>query len=230
MFYHASHVHSESGNVLIYILIAIVLLAALNFAFSQGSDSGAEGTLGKGEAVIAASDIMRYAGSVQQATRQLMRNEGCSENDISFNFNSASYAHSAPQECRVFDFKGGGLSYEAPRNKWVTSSQEWYFPDNVCIENVGTSSSCSSGNQDLVVMLPKLDSQICKQINKKLDINTGSNPPDVNWAGNLTNYYTGDFNSGNQIGGAMAGRRSGCFNNSGSGASGNHYYHVLMAR
>lgn len=226
MYYPALYTHNESGNVLIYILIAIVLLAALNFAFSQGSDSGSEGTLDKGEAVIAASEIVRYAGNVEQTTRQLMRNEGCSETQIEFNFDSANYgnSNSVDPDCQYFAFKGGGMSYDAPKDNWLNSTQDWYIPDNVAIKDVGTSSN------DLVIMLPDVKTNICKQINNKLDINPATNPPDVAWAGNLTSYYTGSFSSANQIAGAMTGRRSGCFNNSGGGASGNHYYHVLMAR
>ena len=180
------------------------MLAALNFAFSQGSDSGSDSTVDQGEAVIATSDIIRYAGTVEQTVRDLQRREGCSENDLSFSRSSGdAYDHDAPNRCKVFNFEGGGLNYDAPKDEWTgTNDPDWYFPDNVAIKEVGTDS------EDLVIMLQDMKSNICKQINNKLNIDSGTPPPQHSWSedGTLDNYYTGSFTGGDDID-AVTGRR-----------------------
>src|SRR5688572_13950247 len=71
-----------AGNALIFILIAIFLLAGLTVLLSR-TGSQSEDTGGTEQIRIQASEILKYASGIQNAV-QMLRNRGCSENTLSF--------------------------------------------------------------------------------------------------------------------------------------------------
>ena len=62
----------ESGNALIYVLIAIALFAALSFTLARQSDTGEAGTLSDERAELYATQIISYAAQTKSALDQML--------------------------------------------------------------------------------------------------------------------------------------------------------------
>ena len=71
--------NNQSGAVIVWIFVAIVLLAALSFAMTQGSRTGTK-NLSSQQADLVATEILNYANAVKNAVRQLQIN-GCGYGD-----------------------------------------------------------------------------------------------------------------------------------------------------
>jgi hypothetical protein len=221
---------SESGNVLIYILVAVALFAALSFAFTQTQQGGegAQSTLSEGKASLSASQIIDFASDVDKAISQMQALSDCEDTDISFDYGSndwsgANYSHGSSDSCKVFNTKGGGMSYSDPRTQWLTSgaTQEWAF-NEARIENVG------STENDLLIHLRKVREPLCEKLNTELDIdNPGGDPP--TGSNDLTgSFFDGSFD--NTAGAAgITDEKAGCVEQT-SGTTGFHFYKVLIAR
>lgn len=178
----------ESGNVLFYILIGIVLFAALSFAVANIMNSGTADPR-RETRMLAASDLIQYADGLKRAV-QGMRIRGIEDGNISFESPrlKLSYEHtsSAPQRClsdrcRVFAGSGGSFTYIAPPTDWLDNNfssdtlyGHWYFPAGVCAEDVGTGgSSChtdGTDNEELLAILPFVRRDLCLEINDRLNI------------------------------------------------------------
>jgi hypothetical protein len=106
---------SQSGNALIYILIAVALLGALSFAVSQ-SGRGNIRQLSAEKAKITSNEIIEYGNVLANAVAQL-RLRGCADTELSFqnpetalNVNASA---PADKTCHIFDPAGGGVTYRA---------------------------------------------------------------------------------------------------------------------
>lgn len=105
--------HAQSGNVLFLILIAIALLGALAALLSR-TGSQSDDTGHTEQAAIQASDLLRYAASLENGVKTLIA-RGCSENEISFdddpdNTNNYTNANApADKSCHLFFPQGAGL-------------------------------------------------------------------------------------------------------------------------
>lgn len=105
---------SEKGNAIIWILIAVGLFAALNYAFTSSSRTSTS-LLNDSEAKAYASQIIAYGNEVKSAVKRLQL-RGCDDTEISFENNVvAGYTNpNAPanKSCHVFDLAGGGLTWQ----------------------------------------------------------------------------------------------------------------------
>lgn len=189
---------NENGNVLVIVLIAIILLAALTFTFMKGDSSSNTSTLSKGEAKIAASNILKYAKSVENAVRKLQLVNQCSENDISFeNSVESGYTNvNAPSECWVFGGQGGGLSWQSPED-----GDEWLYSGAIGLEYY---TGAYAGETELTIILPRLSHETCFQINKLVGINHDQDdiPHGLNNIAEVK--FTGTYVHSDSIGGASA--------------------------
>jgi hypothetical protein len=239
--------NATSGNALWFVLLGLFLLGALTVFLSRSG--GSVDQSGDVEQLrIMSSEIFRSATGIEEAIRQ-MQSRGVSENDISFDGGPSGYPDCGADDCKIFKSAGGGQTYKPPREIWLDSAaaaeslySTWFIPSHVCVESVPSGSGCntdgSGSSEDLVLILPWIRADLCKQINRDLNVdNPGGNPPmetgDAWSAGNVK--FAGTFSDGSAIddaGGALSGKRSGCFaGKSGSTPNGGyHYYQVLIAR
>ncbi len=244
----------EAGNALIFILIAIVLLGLLTVTLTRSGDSTNDtGDFEQNQ--IAASEILTYAKSIENAVQSLLA-RGCSENEISFWHDSDGngtedgsddyYNDKSPTDrsCHVFDVSGVGLNYFQINEDYFDSNQstetlygENYFPSSVCVQNVGSgSTNCQSNgvnDEEILIFIPYLKENICKSINTSL---TGSSdiPKDTGamWP-NDHSKFTGNLSDGNSITllGGYHGTSSLCIEGDTRPVAGTyHFYHVLHAR
>lgn len=226
----------ESGNVFVFVILGVVLFAALMFIVSRGMNES-PGTISDKKAKLAVSDILAYAQKVERAVSALQR-RSVSENDLSFeNPILAGYANAACSTgtCKVFDTSGGGISYQKPDPDWldlaVNPNRDWVFDHRDAFQDIGTTCAADSCVELSMILWP-IKKDLCLAINDRLEIdNPGGAPPtDSDIAGGQ---FTGSFSYnqtiGDEAGGApLAGKRTGCVTQDSNGV--HFFYHVLIER
>lgn len=237
----------QNGSALLWILIGVVLFAALAFAVTRGMRGGNETVIASEVSKTRAIDVVQYGNALRAAVQNL-RIEGVTPQLISFETPLLTgYANTACTEarCKIFDPSGGGLAYRDPAKEWLDSKQsaqpffgQWYFPPNVCVEDIGSGGAgCDSDgmdNEDMIAILPWVRREICIEINNKLGVaNPGGNPPVESgdgWSGAGTQ-FTGTFTDSVIL--EQPGQTAGCFAGNGTAtppAGAYAFFQVLMAR
>ncbi len=231
---------AEAGSALIYILVAIVLFAALGVAVSR-INSGA--TPGNSESLeLQASEILQFSQAVRTAVQEITVN-GVTETQISFeNPTAGGYANAgcATDSCRIFASSGGGLSYVKPQDQWLDSSHsasagygDWIFSGNNAVTGVGSDGGGDS-SVELLVILPYVKKELCAKINAMLGIdNPTGNPPQDDAATDVTDKFIGTYTGSIVMGGnaQVTGQRAACIQDSGAPATAAyHFFRVLSAR
>lgn len=235
---------AERGNVFIFILLGLVLFAALSFTVSRGFRSDTTSQMTARQAELAASDILNYAQQLERAVNRLRR-LGCSENQLSFQFDSdgdgdfndsdeALHNTNAPTDfsCHIFHGEGGNIDHSEHIAKMGTSSTESYATGSTGMVGIG-----EDDRSDLYFRLrlgrESSDFNICYAINNKLGVEkTGTAPADafdpiINGGWTATT-FTGSFdNAATPLSSAVNGIHTYCAGHNTDLVS---FYHVLLAR
>ena len=227
--------NKQNGSVFFYILIAIVLFAALSYALSQNSRSGST-VMTIQQTKVAAQNIIEQGDIVSNAVQKLiLRN--LPANQISFENNVVSgydLATCTENLCKVFNINGGSLNWTYPPEN-VNNAENWIYTGEVAIAGNGFDL-----RNDITMILPNINQAVCQEINFKLGHTTtntdpifGSDDPTIT----ITKLSTANpiSNSSNYINGSnIDGNRSICIRiNTVNGAhtgTGQYYYiHTLFA-
>ncbi|MCI5061019.1 MAG: hypothetical protein MRY79_08105 [Alphaproteobacteria bacterium] len=175
---HSLQPNPERGNVFFYILLAIVLVAALTYAVTRGNRGNVD-VFTDQQAKLAAQEIIEYGNTIAAAVQKL-RLRGCADTEISFeNDIYAGYTNSnapADKSCHVFDLNGGALEY-------TKSPEPYFFPANPSwrqsygfmtgSEWDGNGSTCADAScSDIIMILLPLDKKLCDQLNKLIGFST----------------------------------------------------------
>ncbi len=219
---------TESGNILFYILIAVVMFGALSFAISQ-NNRGNVGALTKEKNNLAATDILDYTNVLASAVVQL-RLRGYDNTEISFENDTVSgYTNpncNGDTGCLVFHPDGGGIVWSEPP-AGSNDGSTWLFTGTTVVEQTG-----SDGTPELAVILPHVTGGVCQEINKKLSIGSGDPPPILNGLASLTDTkFQGTYSTDNTLGtlsSEHAGKSAFCFSETASGQ--NYFFRTLIAR
>ena len=224
---------SQSGNVLIYTLIGIVLFAAVMLSLSKGN-SNSSGIASKGSSKLQAQQILDYADTMEKAVQKLVL-KGCSENQISFespqdtNYSNANSPSSGDKRCWVFDPAGGNAQYKKPNPDWLDPSithpikGDFRITGQNRMPDIGTTDSTAS-SAELLYVIPFLKKEICVEINNITGVanRNGATPPhepDFWWS----NRFTGGFNPQVTVTTPELSRKS-------KACGGQMFYAVLLAR
>ncbi len=239
---------NQSGNVLVYILIAVALLAALSYTVAQSS-RGSVGKLTAEKSGLYATEIIEYGNILSQAVSQI-RLRGFKDSEISFEndvVTGYTNANCTDSECEIFNINGGGVQYSTPKGNWLDSSNsaetrygELYFNGSSSVMEIGTD------GDDLILSIPYINKDLCVEINRKLGIipATDALPSETNGPFDIDDKFTGSYGgaldqkiSGNATTGEstiLHGEMSGCTESSGAApnpaVNTYHYYQVLVAR
>ena len=207
---------NESGNVLWFILITIVLIGLLTAILSR-SGSNVDQTGNVEQERIKISKMLRYVKGVESAVQQ-MKLRGISESDLNFDKAAANSTNCTSNDCKVFHVDGGGISYMAPPDGISASATDWVYVGTNNILNVGTTSG------DLIIVLRDINDASCAQINRMLDVTKGSADNAIDFT-----VFDGSFSETQTIDNS-GGHPSGCqiYNNGGSNE--NIFYYVLVRR
>lgn len=237
----------EKGSVVVWILVAIIMFAALSVAVTRGMRGGGEGKIAEDMARARAIDIIQY-GTALRGALQSLKIQSVPDTQVSFETPLlAGYANPTctSDVCKVFGPGGGGIGYRAPQGDWLDPREaarplygQWYFPAQLCVDGIGTGdATCDADgtdNEDLVAILPWLRKEICIQINEKLGIDNPGGAPPVEtgraWAAAVPK-FTGSFGESTVLN--QTSRTTGCFAGSATNTppTGTYaFFQVLSAR
>ena len=160
-----THSPRSSGNVFLYVLIAVVLFAGLSFALSRSNDSAPQNDISAAQTEAAVSEILAYAAHAQSAVEQMIMN-GANFDDISSMIPSNSSFNTAPTINKLYHPDGGGLQYKSP-------------PLSAVVPNISPESSYVLGrirnvlwtptNQfDFIFFVYGLNETVCRALNQKI--------------------------------------------------------------
>jgi hypothetical protein len=233
---------TQNGNALIFILIAIALLGLLTVSLSKSSsDSNDTGSFEQNQ--IAASEILTYAKSIENAVQSLLA-RGCGENEISFeNAVVAGYLNTnspTDDSCHVFNVAGMGMTYQTPNENGLNDNYtaallssgsygDYRFQGGFTIVDVETNSN------DLILLSNFMEKNLCLQINRSLNIQNLSNDPPIDTVDNPTvAFFDGTYGApqangiGDDTNGYLTGNKTFCWKNSANDIY--QFVHVLHAR
>ncbi len=167
---------STSGNVMVIILIMIALLAAVTITITRMGNNTTE--VSQEEASVIASQVLRQAKTMANAVDGLVA-KGCSITQLSFdNSTVTGYTNAqspSDKSCWLFDASGAGLSFPTPP-KSANDGTEWMFTRHNNVGGVGTERetgiACISACEDLLMVLPFTDVNVCKAINMSAGVTT----------------------------------------------------------
>ncbi len=224
---------AQSGNVLWFILIAVVLLAALTLMLTRSSSS-VDQSGNFEQQRVKASQLMRYASGVEQAIDKLRTINNCSENDISFentidlDYNNTSSP--ADNSCHLFEPEGAGLSWRTfSDNTLNDANNPIAFVNDFLVKGVGPDDTNRTGND--LIFAARVSENLCDHINAQLGIATADAGITVVYE-DWDNPYDGAFIGATAVvpdngGTALDGQATGCLID----VNGHFvFYHTVLAR
>ncbi|HAJ90084.1 MAG TPA: hypothetical protein DCM27_03590 [Rhodospirillaceae bacterium] len=162
----------ESGSILIYILLGIVLLGALTVALRQVGSGGSQ-DIDKEDMGLKAGQVQQYGSELATAVNDLLAN-GISEADIRFAHDDAPTEYGnitdAPKN-QIFGKQGAKANYKKPP-QGVNDGSPWEFFGTSRIVQVG------SDKAELIAVLPHVTETFCKAINSQLGFAPNTKPTD----------------------------------------------------
>ncbi len=227
---------------MMYILLAVVLIAALTAALSRGGNVSHSSLSGQ-QTKIAAQEIIDYGNTVASAVQKL-RLRGCAETQISFqNSTVAGYTNGTNTSCQVFHKDGGALSWKTPPAEFLNSAFSasagygtYIINGSNCVPDVGTDAAgAGCAPPELIIMLPYIRDEIRTEINSILSAPAGLSDSNSVWIGTKFQGVYQDYAGFDQHAG-FTGRIAGAaYIGGGSGADlapngSNVYFQVLLAR
>jgi hypothetical protein len=158
--------NNENGNVLVYVLIAVGLMAAITFAVSRDGGGQQAARMDDTRADLLATELISHVASAEQVIYH-MTQWGTDYSDLKFDLpGTADYNTDVTNQ--VYHPQGGGLQVMKNMEKYsmppwdVGSWQDWTFKNTTNVEWTPTTAT------DVIYSMGGLSEQICKSINKKL--------------------------------------------------------------
>lgn len=165
------HKNSQSGNALIYVLIAIALFAALSFVMGRQTDSSESGVVADEQIKLYAVQLIDYTAQVKSVVEQ-MSFSGTFPEDLTFFLpGDANYESEATHLniYKIFHPAGGGLNLanlpegvRAGNGTEVDPAPGWYMGRFNDINGTPTAA------HDIVLVAYKIARPVCAAINEKI--------------------------------------------------------------
>ncbi len=167
-------IKNQNGNVFVYILIAVGLLAALMFTLSKSASQGdAAGELSDGQNKIVAGEIIAYASSASNSLTQ-MQQTGATINIIDFTMPSDAGFNTAPTIYKLFHPDGGGFNYKALPSK-ASADDGAGLSAGYYVGRFNNVEWTPSAANDVLFTAYEITQGVCTEINKKV-ANTSTIP------------------------------------------------------
>ncbi len=164
----------QSGNALIYVLIAIALFAALSFVLRRQTDTSEAGVVNQEQTELYAAQLISYSAQVKSSVEQMLFSGAFPEELTFFVPGDAHYDNEATYRniYKIFHPAGGGLSIKPlpPEIRGGNGSEPspdpgWYLGRFNNVEWTKTASA------DIILVAYKITRPVCEAINDKI---TGS--------------------------------------------------------
>lgn len=187
----------QSGNIMIYILGAIVLIGLL-MVLVKGSFQEGTGIDGE-QLLLRANQLQQYAGEIERGVSYILR-EGVSETEIRFAAPNASSAYGSYSDtpAMVFAPAGGAVEYKNPPAGINDGSPLGFFA-TTHLTGLGTNSG-SQIKAELLAVLPNVTQGFCNQINRSIkqsiDLSQVTDPGANGCVYAPGSEFTGTFSSG----------------------------------
>ncbi|MGH1375155.1 MAG: hypothetical protein ACRBCK_02300 [Alphaproteobacteria bacterium] len=161
---------SQNGNALIYVLIAIVLFAALGFTLTRQVQNTGTREIDRAEIDLYALQLITYSAQATSSIEQ-MRFSGSDADDLIFVQPAESGYSSAPHIHKVFHPQGGGLNPQTLPADTVlqvaaTPPAGWYLGRFNNVEWTPTNA------QDVILSAYQISRPLCETINQRITGNT----------------------------------------------------------
>jgi len=158
---------ARSGNVLMYVMIAILLFAALSFALmrSGGGDAGIAGGMGDERAALKGGELIAHAMAARSAVEQMRVLSNVQPSEFDFVKPGGTGFDTPPHTGKVFHPVGGGLSAFVDSPELFAngaSGRGWVAQQGTNVEWSAT------GASDIIYTFVDTSRQICAAINQKL--------------------------------------------------------------
>lgn len=170
---------SESGNVIYFILLGVVLLGLVTIAVQSGGDKGAN--IDREQLSLRIKQVREQSQDLERGLMFIMQN-GISETDIRFahpdapgNYGSIDDDPGDPPQYtfQMFHRLGGGVEYRQPPPGITNSSVNWEFFGHSALPDVGTDAA------DLIAVIPDVTDEFCTKINETNGFAAGVQPEDT---------------------------------------------------
>jgi hypothetical protein len=225
--------HSECGNVVFYIFLAIAMLAALSYAVSQSSRGTAK-TATDEQNRMRATELIDYGDTVAKAV-QTLRLRGTTLATLRFSnaaLPNADYGAQNPANAlnEVFNSEGGGVVYhQASIDSITTAAEDYKFIGSNEVKGIGTTCGAAACS-DLLLLIAHIKPDVCMTINTYNGIDNPSNAPPVDTAIDTAGTFQGTMTYVDTIGdevssAAIYGKLAGCFKSTADGV--NYFFRVL---
>lgn len=154
-----------AGNALFYVLMGVVLFAALSYTVMQQNDgSGAAQQISEQKAEIYASHLISHANAVKNAIELMLQN-GSTIDDIDFVRPDEAGYDTAPHIHKVFHPGGGGITPMVVKDEYfapASAERGWDFQTATNVEWT------ASTQTDVIYSFIDIEESICQQVNEKL--------------------------------------------------------------
>lgn len=228
----------ESGNAFFLILVGVVLFGALMYSFSKGARQGDSNMTARKMTVMAA-DMIGYGQRLERGTARVSL-RGCPAAHISFeNTGAPSFPANtdAPSDftCHVFRPMGGGIS-PLTVDSFGLSNLTIHISGGADFAGVGTTGGSAAGHQDLAVWFGNIPVELCREINKRLDLDSIPAIASVNRSNFGPGTSAAKWGSSQITHADLNGRSAACVHQSGAAADadslaqGYHYFQILLPR
>lgn len=152
---------NQSGNVIFFILLAIVLVGAVTAALRSGGIESAN--IDREDLSIKVSQVRQNVAELERAVNLVMQN-GISETEISFAADDIPAAtiygtYNDNPRAEIFNPKGGGALWRTTPSG-INDGSPWEFYGTTHAPGVG------SDRADLIAVLPNVTKPFCDEINK----------------------------------------------------------------
>jgi hypothetical protein len=155
---------SQRGNAMVYVLIAIVLFAALSMTLGRQTDTGEAAGLPEAKAEMYATQLIAYATAAKSSIEQ-MTFSGAKLDDLDFTLPSQAGFNNAPTSRKVYHPNGGGLNAnplpkEAIKQNLSDPVAGWYLGRFNNVEWTKTTAP------EVVLVAYQINKKVCEEINK----------------------------------------------------------------
>ncbi len=155
--------HKQNGNALLYILIAVMLLAVLTYTIMGEQRGQQQNQLSESRIKLLATDLISHANSAEIAVKQ-MTQWGLDYSDLDNPLPGTSNYGTNPSQ-QIYHPSGGGLQVFNQDNLNLFDSvgeRGWRWQYDTNVEWTSTTAT------DVIYSFVDLNGEICAEINKQL--------------------------------------------------------------
>jgi hypothetical protein len=154
---------AEKGNAILFVFIAIAILAMLTAAISDQSGQQTD-TLDREKLIAHASKVLQHGMLMQKAVQNMVE-RGVALAAIDAVIPGAVGFDAAPHANKIYHPSGGGVVYLTQLGNSLTAP---IVTTNATIDGVGDANATGLGNGAEILMVLSVPQGLCRQMNESL--------------------------------------------------------------